>query len=282
MFLATFATTTYFGVAFEVGLRGIPVSSLSEIFREPGLLLYGLPYSLSVLAILGCHEMGHYLACLRYRIDATPPFFLPSPFPIGTFGAFIRIKEPISDRKALFDIGVAGPLAGFVVAVPVLVLGVLGSAWVPYQPDQGGLTLGDCLATRLLVAFVAAPPPAAHGYVFSFGGMAMAGWVGLLATAVNLLPVGQLDGGHMAYAISPRLHAWTSRIALGGFVLLGITVHEVWLFWATVLILLNPRHPRLIEEREALSPARLAVAAIGAAVFVLSFIPSPLKWVPGV
>jgi len=282
MLLATFATTTVNGVAFEAGLRGIPLTSLGEVLREPGLLMYGLPYSLCVLAILGCHEMGHYLACLRYRIDATPPFFLPSPFLIGTFGAFIRIKEPISNRKALFDIGVAGPLAGFVVAVPVLVLGVLGSGWVPYTPGEGGLTLGDCLATRLLVAFVADPPPAAHGYVFSFGGMAMAGWVGLLATAINLLPVGQLDGGHMAYAISPRLHTWTSRIALAGFVILGIAVNEVWLFWATVLILLNPRHPRLVEERSALPVGRLAVAAIGIAVFILSFIPSPLKIVGGV
>jgi len=281
LFLATFVTTTVNGVAFEAGLKGIPIGGVGDVIRDPSLLVLGLPYSLSILAILGCHEMGHYIACIRYRIDATPPFFLPSPFLIGTFGAFIRIRAPITNRKALFDIGVAGPLAGFAVAVPVLVFGVLTSGWVAEQPGQGGLFLGDCLATRLLIAFVASPPPSAQGYVFSFGGMAMAGWVGLLATAINLLPVGQLDGGHMAYAISPRLHLWTSRIALAGFVLLGVTVNEVWLFWATVLILLNPRHPRLIEERGRLTAARLAVAALGFAVFVLSFIPSPTGSTPG-
>jgi membrane-associated protease RseP (regulator of RpoE activity) len=280
LLLLTFATTLLTGIGFEAGARGLSIGSLTEILERPSILLLGLPYSLSLLAILGTHEMGHYLACVRYGIDATPPYFIPSPLLFGTFGAFIRIRAPITDRRALFDIGIAGPLAGFAVALPVIAWGILTAEWRPEIPGEGGLYLGDCLATRILVAFVAEPPPAPDGYVFTFGGMAMAGWVGLLATALNLLPVGQLDGGHIAYAVSQRFHRWASRLSLGIFVALGLVINESWLFWATLLVLFSPRHPRLIDESGRLATARLALAALAVLILAACFIPDPLRPAP--
>jgi len=277
LFVITSATTLLTGVELETSFRGLDSPSFREILVHPTLLLLGLPYAAAILAILGTHEMGHYLACRHYGIDATPPFFLPSPpgFLFGTFGAFIRIRAPITDRRALFDIGVAGPLAGFVVAVPVMLLGIHSSAWRPDSLALGGVVFGSCLLTKFLTAHLA--PPALAGHMFVLGSVAMAGWVGLLATALNLLPVGQLDGGHIAYAVSGRFHTIVSRLCLAAFVLLGLRINESWLFWATVLILLSPRHPRLLEEERKLPVGRLLVAALAALILAVSFIPSPIR-----
>lgn len=280
LLFATFLSTLIQGIGFEAGLRGVEIGDWSEILANPKLLALGLPYSLAVLAILGTHEMGHYLACRRYRIDATPPYFLPSPLLFGTFGAFIRIRAPITDRRALFDVGVAGPLAGFAVALPVMIAGVMSADWQPLGDGEGGLFIGDCLATRLLVAFLAAPPPEPEGYVFAFGGLAMAGWVGLFATALNLLPVGQLDGGHIAYSLSGRFHRWTSRISLVAFVLLGLSVSQNWLFWATILIFFSPGHPPVVDESVRLNRGRVLVALLAAVVLLFCFIPDPLRIIP--
>jgi membrane-associated protease RseP (regulator of RpoE activity) len=281
LFFVTFITTLMTGMLMEADARGIVIHGLGHLMASPSLLLLGLPYSLSVMGILGTHEMGHYLACRKHGIDATPPYFLPSPpmFLFGTFGAFIRIRAPITSRKVLFDIGVAGPLAGFVVAIPVLIWGTLTSAWRPESADFGGLYLGDCLATRWLTAFVAAPPPEPTGYVFTLSSVGMAGWFGLLATGLNLLPIGQLDGGHIAYAVSRSFHKIMSRLCLAGFVLLGLLVNESWLFWATVMVLLSPRHPLLIEEEKPLSRTRLAVAALAFVILAVSFIPDMARLV---
>jgi membrane-associated protease RseP (regulator of RpoE activity) len=287
LFLVTCATTLLTGVMFEAPSGGSesldPFQRLQEvlvaIMAQPSLVLLGVPYASCVLAILGTHEMGHYIACRKYGIDATPPYFLPSPPGgiFGTFGAFIRIRAPITDRKALFDIGVAGPLAGFAVAVPVMILGITMSGWRPEPPGAGGYAFGDCLLVRALTDWLAAPPPAPTGYVFEIGSVAMAGWVGLLATALNLLPVGQLDGGHIAYALSRRFHTIVSRLCLAGFVVLGLWINESWLFWATVLVFLSPRHPLLQDESRPLSPARLAVAILAGLILLVSFIPSPIR-----
>ena len=269
-------------MSWEAPSRGIAIEGPGELLAHPSLLLLGLPYALSLLAILGTHEMGHYLACRRYRIDATPPYFLPSPpgMLFGTFGAFIRIRAPITDRRALFDIGVAGPLAGAAVAIPVLLIGVLGSAWVPDPGfDEGTVALrfGDSVLIRLIEGWLIGPPPEPEGYVLAKSSMILAGWVGFLATALNLLPVGQLDGGHIAYAISPRAHAWLSRVALAAFVVLGLAVNEAWLFWATLLIFFSPRHPRLVDETVTLSPGRRLVAAAAGILLVVCFVPDPVR-----
>ena len=278
----TFVTTLLTGVFWEAQSRGMGLLRLSEILAQPRLLVLGLPYALSLLAILGTHEMGHYIACRRYGIDATPPYFLPSPpgWLFGTFGAFIRIRAPITDRRALFDIGVAGPLAGAVVALPVLVMGILASTWVPDPGIAPGIqvySFGSSLIVRLAEGWLIPPPPAAHGWILAQSSMFMAGWVGFLATALNLLPVGQLDGGHIAYSISPRFHLWLSRVCIGGFVVMGLLVNEAWLFWATLLIFFSPRHPRLIDEALQISPRRRLVAAIAGILLLLSFVPNPVQ-----
>lgn len=275
LFTITASTTLLTGVMLESGARGIEISGIGQLLADPSLLLLGLPYAVCVLGILGTHEMGHYVACRIHGIDATPPYFLPSPpgFIFGTFGAFIRIRAPITNRRALFDIGVAGPLAGFVVAIPVLIWGTLTSEWRPDTPEIGGLYLGDSVAMKLLTTWVALPPPAPSGYVFALGSVGMAGWFGLLATGLNLLPVGQLDGGHIAYAVSGRFHRWMSRLSLVTFVVMGLAVNESWLFWAMVMIFLSPKHPSLVEETVSLSRRRLAVAALALLVLILCFIP---------
>ncbi len=255
---------------------------MGALVEQPGLLLLGLPYSLSLLAILGTHEMGHYGACRRYGIDATPPYFLPSPplMLFGTFGAFIRIRAPITDRRALFDIGVAGPLAGAAVAIPVFLMGVLSSAWVPDPGLVEGVQtyrFGDSLLVHLFEGWLIPPPPAPEGFVLAQSSIILAGWVGFLATALNLLPVGQLDGGHIAYAVSPRMHRWLSWVSIAAFVSLGLLVNEAWLFWATLLIFFSPRHPRLLDEGSRLSRGRRLVAVLAGVLHVACFVPDPVR-----
>ncbi|MBI3451064.1 MAG: site-2 protease family protein [Acidobacteria bacterium] len=280
LFVITCVTTLVTGMVREGASRGVAIRDAWQVLANPSLLMLGLPYAACLLAILATHEMGHYIACRHHGIDATPPYFLPSPplFLFGTFGAFIRIRAPITNRRALFDIGVAGPLAGFAVALPIMIASIRMSEWQPTPPvAAGGVEFGSCLLIDLLARLVLGPPPAPTGWTLAIGTVGMAGWVGLLATALNLLPIGQLDGGHIAYAISSRFHRIFSHLCLASFVLMGLLVNESWLFWGAVLIFLNPRHPLLVDETRALSPGRLAVAALAAAVFILSFIPSPIR-----
>jgi len=272
----TFLVTTLYTMTLAGALS--TASGAERIAREGTILLadarflsLGLPYSLCLLAILGVHEMGHYVACRRYGVDATLPFFLPGfPLPIGTFGAFIRIREPIPDRRALFDIGVAGPLAGFVVAVPVLIVGTMVAEVVP-ESGQGA-HVGVPLLIGWLLSWLSSVP---EGQTVSLSGPLMAGWVGCLATAVNLFPIGQLDGGHMCYAISPRFHRRASQAMMAAFVALGLFLYPGWLFLATLLVLFGSRHPPLTDPGGALSRGRLVVAALALIILILCFIPQP-------
>ena len=278
LFGATVYTLTHAGWAFwSDGSPGMADTWRSFFF--PPALAHGLPYALSAIAILGAHEMGHYLACRYYGVRATPPFFLPAlslpHVPLfGTFGAFIRIRGPIPSRRALFDIAAAGPLAGFAVALPVLTAGILVAAPAPATPDGGGL--GHNLLTWLLVA-------ATRDEAVSLNGLISAGWFGMLVTSLNLFPVGQLDGGHTVYAVIPQGHrsvglaavclmmtfvAWDS-IRRGG--------PSAYLLWTVLLLLFLRRgHPRLIDEFTPLGPARSLLAAVLLLLFFTSFIPFPL------
>ena len=256
---------------------GLP--GLFVIYLDLGALWTGIPYAAWLVAILGCHEMGHYLACRYYRIDATPPLFLPGPqFPFGTLGAFIRIRSPFGDRNALFDVGIAGPLAGFAVTVPALLYGLARSTVVATSSDLG-VTLGDSLLSKLLASWVGPPTP--DGTTLLVHPAAYAGWVGLLATAMNLLPIGQLDGGHVTYALSPRFHLWSSRVALVAMLALGV-FYLPWAFWGLILALvLGTRHPRLLDESRPLSFGRRLVAAVGLVILILCFIPMPFAELTG-
>ena len=244
------------------------------------LLLRGLWYSGTVLAILGCHELGHYFACRYYDVDASLPYFLPFPLSIiGTLGAFIKIREPIPTKRMLFDIGIAGPIAGFLVAVPALVIGVAMSHVVRVPPDFVGFELGEPLLFQLATKLLWGTIP--DGYSLNMHPMAFAAWFGMLATALNLFPIGQLDGGHISYAVLGRAvrlrHAADVRWSL----MVLAYFHSSWIVWTVLLIVMlfmfGPRHPRVFDEHVPLDRTRLVLALVALVMFVLCFTPAPLE-----
>lgn len=277
LLLATLVSTTLFSEAPLLAFD--PEAPFAHPWR---MLASGLTYGFSVMAILGAHELGHYLACRWYGVSATLPFFLPAPPLVltGTFGAVIRIREPIPNRRALFDIGIAGPLAGFVVLLPVLAIG-LATAQVaaPLADVPGVMILTDAPLSILMRNLLYGPLP--PGTELQLNPFLLAAWLGMLATAMNLFPVGQLDGGHVCYALSRRLHRGASRVtvlALAGFLVYGLAYYgsPIWLLWVVVLAWMGPRHPPLLDESGTLSVGRRIVAIIGLIVLVLCFTPVPI------
>jgi membrane-associated protease RseP (regulator of RpoE activity) len=252
---------------------------LLGIFQHPSVLLQGIAFSTSVLFILFAHEMGHYLACRQYGVDATLPFFIPAPpmFLAGTFGAFIKIRSPIPSRRALFDIGLAGPLAGFVVALPISVIGLLVIHPGPVQAGAG-IVFNDPLLFRLLAHLLRAPlePTSLINPYY------MAAWIGLLVTSLNLMPVGQLDGGHGTFAVfGPKVHKIGGHIVLAIIVVLAV-LGFVWhgspsgFLYAVLLgIMVRVRHPEP-ATMEPLGFTRVVIAILTLAVFVLCFVPFPI------
>jgi membrane-associated protease RseP (regulator of RpoE activity) len=281
LFGTTLLTVTYTGWLLsgegpEIGSLGELLLSLVRFFR-PEPILSGLPYTLCILGILGTHEFGHYLACRYYRIPATLPFFIPGIPPFGTFGAVIRIRGAIPHRKALFDIAAAGPIAGFLVALPILVLGVLlADPVTEAAPLAGGIFLGDSVLARLVRSAVAGDVGLSVGPIY------IAAWFGMLVTSMNLFPVGQLDGGHLAYALSRRLHraaSWTTITSLAAFVVYhGVTVLDpsVYTLWCLVLLWMRDRHPRVVLEDVPLGTGRRLLAVFLLLLFALTFIPVPI------
>lgn len=270
LFVLTFFTTTGVGVVW--------------FFREddslPRLLGQGLLYSFSLLAILTAHEMGHYLACRWYGVAATPPYFIPMPLPpVGSFGAFIRIKSPIPNRRALFDIGIAGPLGGFVFILPAAFIAHYFAVPAPPVDSTEGMVY---FQSPLLFKF----------FEWSFGLPEMvelnpvmwAAWVGCLMTALNLLPVGQLDGGHVTYAVFGA--RGNRRIALlCYFAVIGLAIVSIregnwnWAVWVLILtFMLRVGHPPVLDPEEPLGRGRIAVAVIGLLVFILCFMPVPIRF----
>ncbi len=243
------------------------------IFRHPALLWAGLPFALTLMGILLAHELGHYFACRYYGIAASYPYFIPAPTLIGTLGAFIRIRAPIVNRRALFDVGLAGPVVGFLFAVPALMAGILTSKSVPAGTAGSSVVFGNPLLVRLLVA---ALRPGLSPENLLLNPIGRAAWVGLLATALNLLPAGQLDGGHIVYALAPAYHR---RVSLAVMLLLLplATLWPGWLLWAVLLLLIGFRHPPLLDPYSSLDRSRLAWAWIGFAIFLLCFTPAPFS-----
>ncbi|RMF89573.1 MAG: site-2 protease family protein, partial [Nitrospinota bacterium] len=196
------------------------------------ILAGGVLYSATLLAILGTHELGHYWASKRWKVQVTLPYFIPAPTLVGTFGAFIKMRSPIPDRKVLFQIGVAGPLAGFVVALPALIIGLWLSEVRPSLggPPPGSLSFGSSLLITLAVRFVLGV--SSDAYDILLHPIGVAAWFGLFVTALNLIPIGQFDGGHIIYALFPRRYAFLSRVAFLSLIPLGYWWWEGWLFWA--------------------------------------------------
>jgi peptidase M50-like protein len=278
LFLLTIGSTTIAG-----GLHYY--SFLSEFSQQVpwrwSLLLQGFWYSGTLLAILGAHEMGHYLLCRRYNVDASLPYFIPMPpflFLTGTLGAVIKIREAFPSRRVLFDIGVAGPIGGFIVLVPALFFGMTLSNVVP-EPTQGSvLYLGEPLLFK--IATLAIIGPIREGYTVNIHPMVFAAWFGMLATALNLLPFGQLDGGHITYATLGRWSTPISLVTVGS----AVAMTFVSISWAVMtvmmlvmLLTLGPRHPRVIDETEPIGMERNLIAAFALIMFILCFTPVPIQ-----
>jgi len=282
LFLLTVVTTTavgaenYAGFLSDFGRAALHVTAWQ-------LVLNAFWYSASILAILGAHEFGHYFACRYYGVNASLPYFLPLPpliFITGTMGAVIRIREPITTKRALFDIGIAGPIAGFLVAIPLLVIGMHLSTVVPLPPRMIGYNLGESLifqAARWLT-FGALPA----GSDVNLHPMAFAAWFGLIATAINLFPIGQLDGGHVSYAVlGGRISTAITIITVGCLVALTVFVSWSWVVWTVVttamLLIFGPRHPRTLDEHEPIDRGRTWLAVFALFMFVVCFTPAPLE-----
>jgi hypothetical protein len=278
LFVLTIVTTTWAGAGHYLGFL-LDYQDRPLFVPVGSLIAGGLWYSTTILAILGAHEMGHYFACRYYRVDASPPYFIPVPVPLtGTLGAFIRIRQPIFSKRMLFDIGVAGPFAGFIVAVPALFLGVSLShvAFVP--PGMSGYELGEPLLFKLTSWLVWGSMP--NGYDLNLHPMAFAAWFGLLATALNLFPIGQLDGGHVSYAVLGRRSTQVTLVMIA--ITIGLTfVSMSWLVWTILMIVMlvvfGPQHPRTVDDGIPLDRTRLVLALVALAIFVLCFTPAPIQ-----
>jgi membrane-associated protease RseP (regulator of RpoE activity) len=267
LFLATVYSTTYVGA--------------THYFTWGELMVRGLWYSVPILAILGCHEMGHYLACRYYGVAASRPYFIPMPLVLtGTLGAFIRIRRPIPGKRELFDIGIAGPIAGFVIAVPLLFMGMYLSRVVELPRNLEGelLWLGEPLLFKAAAWLTFGP--VADGYTITMHPVAFAAWFGLLATALNLFPIGQLDGGHISYAVLGRKSTVVTLVMV--VCLIGLAFWSLsWAVWAgltvMMLVVFGPHHPRTADESVPLDPARKALAIFAVIMFILCFTPAPIE-----
>jgi membrane-associated protease RseP (regulator of RpoE activity) len=244
-----------------------------DYLTHPHLLLAGLPFSLTLLTVLLCHEMGHYVACMHYNVDASLPYFLPAPTLIGTFGAFIRIRSPIFSKKILFDVGIAGPIAGFVMLLPPLAIGLAYSKVIPGIAERGDLAFGTPLLLKLLEMAVFPGAAATDIYLHP---VARAAWVGIFATALNLLPIGQLDGGHVLYAYVGERHRRLSLIFALVLIPIGLKFWSGWLLWSAFFLLFGLRHPSVYDP-EKLDPARRRLTVLAIVMLILSFTLAPLK-----
>ena len=280
LFLVTLVSTTVVGAGFSESFAANRPTSFDgdlygyvRMWHHPGFLLHGLPFSLTLLTILMAHEMGHYLTARYYRVDVSLPYFLPAPTLIGTMGAFIRIRSAIFTKRALFDIGIAGPLAGFVTLLVPLAVGVSLSKVAPGVVHSSDLLFGSPLLLRLFEAIRFPGVPAGDIYLHP---IARAAWVGLLATALNLLPIGQLDGGHILYAFAGERTRWLSRIFVALLIPMGIFFAYSWLVWAVLLFFFGMRHP-VIYDPDPIGRARTWLAVAALVILILSFTLSPVR-----
>ena len=248
------------------------VATLVTTFLAGGPL-----FSISLLSILGAHEFGHYWASKKNGVQSTLPYFIPAPpiFIAGTFGAFIQIKQRIPNRMVLMEIGAAGPIAGFVVAVPMLILGLYLSSVTP-SIGMGGINFGSSLILKFCSKLVLGVDPSSPHINIHLHPIAFAGWIGMLVTALNLMPVGQLDGGHIIYAITPGKHS-----AIGKFIFVGLFplgyFWSGWFFWAAMIALMGFKTAPLKEDVEKVELTHIVLGAISMAIFVLTFIPIPFS-----
>jgi len=282
LFLLTLVTSLFAGTHFAAAYAHNQAASWDAflqtfrlLYRNPTALLAGLPFAITLLTILLAHELGHYFACRRHHILASYPFFIPAPTLIGTFGAFILIRSPIRSSRALFDVGASGPLVGFAVALPAMVYGVLHAKIVPSlaSDSNADLIFGVPPVLRIIAAVIR---PNAHAADLVLHPVGRAAWVGLFATALNLLPVGQLDGGHILRSVSPQAHRFISLLLPIALVPLGLFLWNGWLIWAVILFSLRFFRMAPIYDATPLDPNRRFLAVAALLVVVLCFMANPL------
>jgi membrane-associated protease RseP (regulator of RpoE activity) len=277
LFLLTVLSTLAVGAQFAQAYANNKAPFASDfnpyaaILADPHLLLTGLPFSFTLLGILLAHELGHFFACRYYGISASYPYFIPAPTIIGTMGAFIRIRSPIYNRRALFDVGLAGPVVGFIFAVPALIVAITYSKIVPGAQAGSMIAFGNPPLVKLLMDWLHPHVRPADVLLHPVG---RAAWVGLFATALNLLPAGQLDGGHIVYAVASEKHRRISLAVVLILLPLGF-LWAGWVLWAVLLLFLGFRHPPLLDRWEPLDQKRRIWAAVALVIFFLCFTPLP-------
>jgi len=282
LFIVTALSTFFVGIILSLNFKYAEIADQSyqldlvaNIFGDPHVIFLGLIYAAVLIAILLGHELGHYLTCRYYQINATLPYFIPAPTLIGTLGAFIKIKSPITRKQQLFDVGIAGPLTGFILSLPALFYGLSLSKIVPSLPREESLIFGEPLLLKIIGSIIFRDIPS--GFDIFLHPVAFAGWVGILVTAFNLFPVGQLDGGHISYALIGSKSRSLARLFLVVFLAMGVFFWIGWFVWALIILILGLKHPRVIDEEAPLGVSRKIMGFMAIAIFILSFIPAPIK-----
>jgi membrane-associated protease RseP (regulator of RpoE activity) len=283
LFLLTLCTCLVAGAQFSIAFAHNESVSMDEfvrvfklLYQNPGALLAGLPFAITLMTILLAHELGHFFACRHHHIRTTYPFFIPAPTLIGTFGAFILLRSPIRNARALFDVGASGPFVGFVFAVPALVYGVLHAKIVPglADPNNADVVFGAPLILDFLAKIL--HPGEAVGNVLLHP-VGRAAWVGLFATSLNLLPSGQLDGGHILRSLNVRAHRFVSTFLPALLILLGFFRHwSGWYIWAAILLGLRFMRTAPVYDTTPLDPDRRFAALLALLIFLLCFMPAPI------
>jgi Zn-dependent protease len=282
LFVITVLSTFIFGLSWSAGykysdtlLGNTQLAPDPAILMDPEIITLSLVYALVLIGILLGHELGHFLTCRYYNIDATLPYFIPAPTLIGTLGAFIKIRSPITKKQQLFDIGIAGPLTGFILSIPAIIYGLSFSKVIPSLPRDEALIFGEPLLLKIVGSFIFKGIP--EGFDVVPHPVAFAGWVGVLVTSLNLFPVGQLDGGHVIYALLGQKSRKIAPFILGVFVVMGVFFWIGWFVWALLIFFLGLRHPHIVDEDKTLSPGRRTIGYLMLIIFILSFIPDPIK-----
>ena len=265
LFVLTFMTTLFAGAM----LNGVVP------WEQPEKIYLGLPFSLTLLFILLTHEMSHYIMSRRHNVSATLPYFIPAPSIIGTFGAVIKMKPPIPDRRSLIDIGASGPIGGFIIAVIASIAGLYLSEVRPAGELRGGIAFGSSILFTVLSKIALNIDPEKYDVILH--PVAFAGWIGLLVTSLNLLPIGQLDGGHITYALFGDRHEMISKGTLPVLIVLGIFFWPGWLIWAVLMIILGYKHPPVLYPYIQLDRKRKVVGWISLFIFILTFTPAPVQ-----
>jgi len=272
LFLATVMTTLAAGAILETG--GLPMNPLLVAYK-------GFPFSFALMTILLSHELGHYIMSRRHNVDATLPYFIPAPNLIGTCGAVIKMRSSVPDRRALLDIGATGPIVGFIVSIPFLIIG-LSISEIKFG-GEGGMFFGTSLMLEFMTRLFFPSVPEGHAiYLHPVG---LAGWLGLLVTMMNLLPMGSMDGGHISYALFGKRHYLISRVVVVALVatgvigaLRGMDGLIIWGVWGVLNLLIGLRHPPPVNPDLPLDGKRKLVAAIAGIILILTFVPMPISF----